>query len=164
MKRISKLLDIIPAVLLGVMALLTSVSVASRYLFNQPVPDEYELSRLLLSVVICWGIAVAFRGKNHIYLDLFWGRVGPRGKAALSRIGAAISFLIVSGYSYMLLLKALDTMASHNRTIELGVPVWGFQMAAWVGTVAAAFVLLSQIVNPDIFQDDTTPDQVDNTL
>lgn len=163
MKRVSKLLDIIPAVLLAVMALLTSVSVASRYLFNQPVPDEYEISRLLLSVVICWGIALAFRSNNHIYLDLFWGRVGPFGKSVLGRIGAAISFLIISGYSYLLLFKSLDTMASHNRTIELGIPVWGFQMAAWIGTVAAALVLLGQVIRPYGLRE-TEQDHVENSL
>lgn len=164
MKHLSKLLDIIPSFLLGVMALLTSVSVASRYLFNQPVSDEYEIARLLLSVVICWGVALAFRGNNHIYLDLFWGRVGPLGKAILSRIGAAISFLIISGYSYMLLFKALDTMASHNRTIELSIPVWGFQMAAWLGTVAAALVLLGQVIRPDNFEEAAEQDYVEKSL
>ena len=164
MIRISKILDIVPAVLLAIMALVTSISVVSRYLFNHPVPDEYELSRLLLSVVICWGIAMAFRGNHHIYLDLFWGRIGRLGRQILGRIGAFISLLIVSGYSYMLLQKALDTMHSNNRTIELGVPVWGFQAAAWLGTVAAAVVLLGQVLRPSAFDAASEIDPPESTL
>lgn len=164
MTRISKILDIVPAVLLAIMALLTSISVVSRYLFNHPVPDEYELSRLLLSVVICWGIAMAFRGNHHIYLDLFWGRMGRLGQEILGRIGAFISLLIVSGYSYMLLHKALDTMQSNNRTVELGVPVWGFQAAAWLGTVAAAVVLLGRVLRPSADEERPDSDHLESTF
>ncbi|OCW59617.1 TRAP transporter small permease [Hoeflea olei] len=148
MRYLRAFLEAVPAVLLLAMALLTSVSAATRYLINTPIPDEYEISRMLLSIVICWGMAAAFYYNDHIRLDVFWGRASPAAKMILSRIGTLLSLIIIGTYSVALWLKVLDTMRSGLLTIDLGLSVWGFQFAAWLGTLASAAVLLTQTIWP----------------
>lgn len=148
MRFLRSALDVLPAILLFCMVILTSASVLSRYAFNMPLPDEYELTKMLLSVVICWGVAGAFRKDEHIYLDVFWGRFSPESKRILNRIGAFLSLLILAGYCWALFVKVLDTMRSSITTLELGIPVWGFQFAAWLGTLAAVIVLLNHVIHP----------------
>ncbi|EKF20542.1 hypothetical protein NA2_02119 [Nitratireductor pacificus pht-3B] len=141
-------LEAVPAALLLAMALLTSVSAATRYLINTPVPDEFEISRMLLSIVVCWGMAAAFYYNDHIRLDVFWGRASLGAKKILSRLGTFLSLLIIVAYSVALWLKVLDTMKAGLLTIDLGLSVWGFQFAAWLGTLASAAILLTQTIWP----------------
>lgn len=148
MTKFRQVLEGVPAALLLVMALLTSLSATTRYFFNAPIPDEYEISRMLLSVVVCWGMAAAFYYRDHIYLDVFWGRFGPRAQRVLSRLGALLCLLLMGGYSVALALKVLDTMDGGIRTIDLGISVWGFQFAAWLGTLASVAILLKQALWP----------------
>ncbi|RUM95432.1 TRAP transporter small permease [Pseudaminobacter arsenicus] len=148
MRKWKLLLETIPAILLLFMAFLTTVSAVSRYLINTPVPDEYEISRMLLGIVVCWGVAAAFYYNDHIYLDVMWGRMSTRAKLILTRIGTLLSLLIMGSYSVALWFKVLDTMRAGILTIDLGVSVWGFQFAAWLGTVAAVIILLTQMIWP----------------
>lgn len=148
MRILRSTLDMVPAFLLICMVLLTVVSVLSRFAINNPLPDDYELTRLLLGVVVCWGVAGAFRNESHIYLDVFWGRLSDRMKNVIGRIGALLSFLIMSGYCAALFIKVQDTMRTHLQTLDFGIPIWGFQAAAWLGILAAVLVLLKQVVSP----------------
>lgn len=158
MRKYLVALEAIPALLLMFMVLLTSASVVSRYLIAVPVPDEYEVSRMLLGVVICWGMAAAFYYNDHIYLDVLWGQVSPRGKVVLNWIGTVLSLLIVGTFSVALWLKVIDTMRADVVTIDLGISVWGFQLAAWLGTVASAVILLCRAIRPskDMLEDQHT--------
>jgi len=147
-QRLLAFLEFVPSVLLLFMAILTSVSVASRYLFAYPLPDEYEISRLILSVVVCWGIAAAFRHNDHIQLDIFWSALGPRAKRVLTRIGAALCLCIIGGFSFALGTKVIDVFEAGLLTVDLELPVWGFYTAAWLGTLASFFILLQQVIAP----------------
>ena len=157
MRTLKTILEAVPAVLLLAMALLTSVSAATRYLINTPVPDEFEISRMLLSIVVCWGMAAAFHYNDHIRLDVFWGRAGPLARKILSRTGTVLSLVIVGIYSVALLFKVLDTMKAGLLTIDLGLSVWGFQFAAWLGTLASVAVLLAQAIWPPAHLVDEQP-------
>lgn len=148
MRRFHAILDVVPSVLLLFMALLTSLSAATRWLFSWPIPDEYEISRLLLSVVICWGIALAFRDDEHIQLDVFWDGLSGRAQQVLSRVGAIISMVLVGGFAVALGMKTLDMRAGGILTVDLGLSVWMFYAGAWLGIVAAFFTLLRRALLP----------------
>src|SRR5690606_133430 len=97
--RLSKfMLEFVPACLLLVMAFLTSASAVSRYVLNVPIPDEYEISRMLLAIVICWGLAVAFYYNDHIFLYVLWGRLSRKAKLELTRLGNLLSLGIMGFY------------------------------------------------------------------
>lgn len=149
--RLSKfMLEFVPASLLLVMAFLTSASAVSRYVLNVPIPDEYEISRMLLAIVICWGLAVAFYYNDHIFLDVLWGRLSRKAKLELTRLGNLLSLGIMGFYCVALGTKVLDTMRSSLVTIDLGLSVWGFQAAAWLGTVVCVFILIARVIWPTL--------------
>lgn len=149
MRRFHAFLEFVPSVLLLFMAFLTSFSAMTRWLFSWPVPDEYEISRLLLSVVICWGIALAFRHDDHIQLDVFWEVLSARSKRILTRVGAALSMVLVGGFCVALGMKTLDTRLGGITTVDLDLSVWMFYAAAWLGTLAAFLTLLRRVVFPE---------------
>lgn len=149
MRRFYAFLEFVPSLLLLFMAFLTSLSAITRWLFSWPIPDEYEISRLLLSVVICWGIALAFRRDDHIQLDVFWDFLSDGWKRILTRIGSTLSMLLVGGFCLALGLKTLDTRLGGITTVDLGLSVWLFYASAWLGTLAAFLTLLRRVIFPE---------------
>lgn len=148
---ISKLIDAIEAVAAGIllsMALLTSVSVFTRYIFSAPIPDEYEISRLSLGIVACWGMAAAFRHLDHIQLDIFWDRFPDTVRRTLSRTGATICLFTMVFFCWALAVKVQDSFASGLVTVDAGLPIWIFHALAWLGTIASIVVLAVEVWRP----------------
>ncbi len=48
------------------------------------IPDSYDFGRLLLGILIFWGIAATSYRGNHITVDLLYANVGDRAKSASS--------------------------------------------------------------------------------
>jgi TRAP-type C4-dicarboxylate transport system permease small subunit len=145
MKRFVDAIEFVAGLLLLGMAFLTSTSAVTRYLLSAPIPDEYEFSRLTLGVVACWAIAAAFRHRDHIQLDILWDRTPARLQAVLSRIGALICLAAMAFVAWALGAKVFDTYQSGLVSVDLGVPMWIFHAAAWLGTLASIVVLAAEV-------------------
>ena len=145
MKRLVSIVEFVASLLLFGMACLTSVSAFARYFFSKPIPDEYEISRLTLGIVACWAIPVAFRYSDHIQLDIFWERIPARQRDWLTRAGAVVCLAAMIFVVWALGAKVLDSYHSGLVSVDLGLPVWPFHAAAWVGALAAVIVLADQV-------------------
>jgi TRAP-type C4-dicarboxylate transport system permease small subunit len=55
--RLARAIEKVAGVLMGVVTVLVVASAAGRYLFAFPLPDAFDLSRLLLAAAIAWGFA-----------------------------------------------------------------------------------------------------------
>ena len=145
MKRLVAIVELVASLLLFGMACLTSVSAVTRYFFSKPIPDEYEISRLTLGIVACWAIPVAFRYGDHIQLDIFWERIPAPQRDWLTRAGAIVCLAAMIFVVWALGAKVLDSYQSGLVSVDLGLPVWPFHAAAWLGTLAAVIVLADQV-------------------
>jgi TRAP-type C4-dicarboxylate transport system permease small subunit len=145
MKRLVSTVELVASLLLLGMACLTSISAIARYFFSKPIPDEYEISRLTLGIVACWAIPVAFRYGDHIQLDIFWERIPAPYRGWLTRAGATVCLAAMIFVVWALGAKVIDSYQSGLVSVDLGLPVWPFHAAAWLGTVAAVIVLADQV-------------------
>ncbi|MBV8168484.1 MAG: TRAP transporter small permease, partial [Alphaproteobacteria bacterium] len=71
-------IELIAAMFVGLVAADTFISVLLRYFFNTQIPDAYDFGRLLLGILIFWGIAATSYRGTHITVDLVWAAVSPR--------------------------------------------------------------------------------------
>ena len=71
--------------LVGVMGM-TVVSVLGRYLFNAPIPGDYEITELACGVVAFAFFPYCRITNANIVVELFTGRMPPRWKAALDAV------------------------------------------------------------------------------
>ena len=145
MKRFVDAIEVVAGLVLVGMALLTSSSAITRYFLSSPIPDEYEFSRLTLGVVACWAIAAAFRHRDHIQLDILWDRTPARLRLVLTRTGALICLAAMAFVAWALGAKVLDSYQSGLVSVDLGVPMWIFHAAAWLGTLASIVVLAAEV-------------------
>lgn len=142
--RIDRLIDAIErlaAWFLAAVAALTFVSVILRYFFAWAIPDTNDFSRLLLAILIFWGMAgTGYRGE-HIAVDLVWSACGPRLRRALDVFANAVTLFAMAVFTWMMGVKVADTRADNLQTFDLNLPVWLWYFVAWAGLVAATALL-----------------------
>ena len=93
MDRFIDTIELIAAFFVGIVAADIFISVLLRYFFSVQIPDSYDFGRLLLGILIFWGIAATCYRGSHITVDLVWANVGPRWQRVDRRVrdaGAAV--------------------------------------------------------------------------
>ena len=134
-------IELIAAIFVGLVAADTFVSVLLRYFFNVAIPDAYDFGRLLLGILIFWGIAATSYRGTHITVDLVWGAVSPRKQRLIDIFATLVLLFVVSVQTSMLLDKVIATRADNVLTYDLNLPTWPFFAVAWAGDVSAVLLI-----------------------
>ena len=129
------LLGAAASTILLVMMLLTFVDVVARYLFNRPIAGAFEVTELLLLVLIFAGLPLVTYADEHALMDFIDRLLGPRSTAVLERgvqaLCAAVMFLL----AWLVWLKADRIWAYRDATDVLRI-VYGpfvYFMAVAIG-------------------------------
>jgi TRAP-type C4-dicarboxylate transport system permease small subunit len=78
MDRVIDTIEWIAAGFVGLVAVNIFVAVLLRNIFSYSIPDSFDIGRMLLGILIFWGIAATSYRGTHITVDLIWGNVGPK--------------------------------------------------------------------------------------
>src|SRR5262245_3809911 len=134
-------IEMLAALFVGVVAADVFVSVLLRYFFNVSIPDSYDFGRLLLGILIFWGIgATSYRG-THITVDLLWANVRPAWQRAIDVFATLVLLFVVAVQTWTLYDKVLSTRADNVLTFDLRLPTWPFFALAWIGDVSAVILI-----------------------
>ena len=134
-------IETLAGLFLAFVAALTFASVILRYLLSFPIPDSFDIGRLMIGVVVFWGIAVAGYRDEHIRMDVLWTLVGARGKRLIDTFATACSLLAMAVFARMLVRKIVVTYETTSQTFDLRLDIWPFYALAWIGIVAATILL-----------------------
>src|SRR5260370_1428297 len=93
-------IEAIAAMFVGLVAADIFLSVLLRRFFSLQIPDSYDFGRMLLGILIFWGIAATSYRGGHITVDLVWASASPRWKRAID-VFATLVLVGVSGYAYL---------------------------------------------------------------
>ena len=144
MKRLLATTENVAALFLLAIALLTAGNVALRDLFSMQVPDWFDGSRLLQSIALFWGIAIATYRGGHICVDIVWEHLGPRGRRWLDVFATLVTFAFLAPLAWMVWVKVGST--GTQATSDLRLPlVWFYPLGALGATVAALLGALRAI-------------------
>ena len=141
MDRVIAGIDGAAAAFIGLVALDVFVSVALRYAFGWSIPDSYDFGRMLLGILIFWGIAATSYRGTHITVDLVWASADARGKRLIDVFATLVLLFVVTVQTYTLFDKVIDTRAGHIVTMDLQVPIWPFFLVSWIGDVSAVLLI-----------------------
>ena len=141
MDRFIDAIELIAAFFIGLVAADIFVSVLLRYFFSVQIPDSYDFGRLLLGIVIFWGIAATSYRGNHITVDLLYASVGVRAQRTIDVFATLVLLFVVTVQTYTLFDKVIGTRADHVLTFDLRLPVWPFFLVAWLGDVSAVLLI-----------------------
>ena len=156
-------IEAIAAAFVGLVAADIFISVMLRRFFNLQIPDSYDFGRLLLGILIFWGIAATSYRGTHITVDLVWAQAGPRWKRAIDVFATLVLLFVVSVQTYTLFDKVRATYADNVLTYDLGLPTWPFFAVAWAGDVSAV-VLIAIRTYRLIFHPDEIPEMRPQTV
>jgi TRAP-type C4-dicarboxylate transport system permease small subunit len=134
-------IELTAAAFIGIVAADIFISVMLRYFFSYQIPDAYDFGRLLLGILIFWGIAATSYRGNHITVDLVYANVGDRMKRVIDVFATLVLLFVVTVQTYTLFDKVRYTWADHVLTFDLRLPVWPFFLVAWIGDVSAVFLI-----------------------
>ena len=134
-------IELAAAAFIGIVAVDIFVSVLLRYLFSTSIPDSYDFGRLLLGILIFWGIAATSYRGGHITVDLVWAAAGPRGKRVIDVFATLVLLFVVTVQTTMLFDKVRATRADNVLTYDLHLPTWPFFAVAWAGDVSAVILI-----------------------
>ena len=134
-------IELAAAVFIGIVALDIFVSVLLRYLFGASIPDSYDFGRLLLGILIFWGIAATSYRGTHITVDLIWGNVGPKYQRLIDVFATLVLLFVVTVQTWTLFDKVRGTYNDNVTTFDMHMPTWPFFAVAWAGDVSAVILI-----------------------
>ena len=134
-------IELVAAAFIGIVAADIFISVMLRYFFSIQIPDAYDFGRLLLGILIFWGIAATSYRGNHITVDLLYANVSDRLKRVIDVFATLVLLFVVTVQTYTLFDKVRGTYTDHVLTFDLRLPVWPFFLVAWIGDVSAVLLI-----------------------
>ena len=141
MDRFIDTIEWIAAAFVGIVAANIFVAVLLRNLFNYSIPDSFDIGRLLLGILIFWGIAATSYRGTHITVDLVWGNVGPTYQRIIDVFATLVLLFVVTVQTWTLFDKVRGTYNDNVATFDLHMPTWPFFAVAWAGDVSAVLLI-----------------------
>jgi len=141
MDRFINGIELIAAFFVGIVAADIFISVLLRYFFSVQIPDAYDFGRLLLGILIFWGIAATSYRGTHITVDLIWSNASPRWQRVIDVFATLVLLFVVTVQTYTLFDKVRGTYYDNVLTFDLRLPTWPFFAIAWIGDVSAVLLI-----------------------
>jgi len=141
MDRFIDSIELIAAAFVGIVALNTFVAILTRKFFAVTIPDYYDFGRLLLGILIFWGIAATSYRGSHITVDLVWANVTPKYQRWIDVFATLVLLFVVTVQTITLFDKVRTTYQDNVLTYDLQLPNWPFFAVAWIGDVSAVLLI-----------------------
>ena len=159
MDRFIDTIEWIAAGFVGIVAANIFVAVLLRNIFNYSIPDSFDIGRMLLGILIFWGIAATSYRGGHITVDLVWANVGPKYQRMIDVFATLVLLFVVTVQTWTLFDKVRGTYNDNVLTFDMHMPTWPFFAVAWAGDVSAVLLIAIRtyrlIFQPDLMHDTT---------
>ena len=141
MDRFIDSIELVAAFFVGIVAADIFVAVVLRSTLSWSIPDSYDFGRMLLGILIFWGIAATSYRGTHITVDLVWANVGPKLRRIIDVFATLVLLFVVTVQTWTLFDKVATTRADNVLTFDLRLPTWPFFAVAWAGDVSAVLLI-----------------------
>jgi TRAP-type transport system small permease protein len=134
-------IELIAAIFVGIVAADIFISVVLRACCRIQIPDSYDFGRMLLGILIFWGIAATSYRGAHISVDLLWAASSKRWQRVIDVFATLVLLFVVTTQTIMLFDKVRSTYNDNVLTYDLHLPTWPFFAIAWLGDVSAVVLI-----------------------
>lgn len=119
---LDRVLEAAMAALFGLMVVLGTYQILTRYLFNRPSTVSEELLTYLFGWLSLLASAYMFGKRGHMRMGFLADRAGDRGKRALE----TISQVLALGFAAVIMVYGgikITSLTMSQRTASLGIPM-----------------------------------------
>ena len=141
MDRFIDTIEWIAAAFVGIVAANIFIAVLLRNIFNYSIPDSFDIGRMMLGILIFWGIAATSYRGGHITVDLVWANVGLRYQRWIDVFATLVLLFVVAVQTWTLFDKVQGTYNDNVLTFDMRMPTWPFFAVAWAGDVSAVLLI-----------------------
>jgi TRAP-type C4-dicarboxylate transport system permease small subunit len=137
-RRADAVLGMAASAILFCMMTLTFVDVVLRYVFNMPLRGGFEVTELMLLVLIFAGLPLVSHADEHVTMDFVDRVLGARGRLWLRRCVHLACAAVFAFVTWQVLIKAGKIWGYRDATDVLRI-VYGpfvYFMAAMIGLTA----------------------------
>ena len=145
---VDAVLGIAASALLMCLMLLTFVDVVARYLLNRPIRGAFEITELLLLVLIFAGLPLVSHADEHVTMDFIDRILPPRIAAAWLRVMHAACAALMSFLSWQIWLKAGKISGYGDTTDVLRILVGPFVYFMTAMIALTALIHVYKIFSP----------------
>jgi C4-dicarboxylate transporter, DctM subunit len=148
LSRVERYGAIISGIFVLIMMVMTTADVLLRYIFNSPIPGNYELQPLLLVGVVFLAAASIQAKRSHIALDLVTSRLSKPNQLSIQLFSDLI-FLIFAGlicWQYVLATQSAWVTKDYYWGL-VKFPLWPPYLIITLGTGILSLRLIEGLVS-----------------
>ncbi len=149
MERVSRAAAMAGGLLLIGVMVMTVISVIGRYVFNAPIPGDYEITELVCGVAVFAFFPYCHMRNANIVVEFFTARLSPRRKTMLDTLHNFAFTVVAALIAWRLCVGGLHKLADEETTLFLDIPIhWGYfpaLLGAVLLTAVCAWVLYRHI-------------------
>ncbi len=146
LERIAHGIELVAGVIMGLVTLLVVASAVGRYLFAYPLPDAFDMSRLLLGAAIMWGFAsVGYRG-SHIKVDIVAEMMPRVQRRWIDAFAWAVLLIFTVLLTWKMFGRVSSAAGSGEATMDLRLPAWPMMTLIWLGVVVSLPAILARLI------------------
>ncbi|MDU8913426.1 TRAP transporter small permease [Aestuariicoccus sp. MJ-SS9] len=146
LERISHGIEVVSGLIMGLVTLLVVASAVGRYLFAWPLPDAFDMSRLLLGAAIMWGFAsVGYRG-SHIKVDLLAERLPSGPRRWIDTFAWSLLLIFTAILAWKMFGRVSSAAGSGESTMDLRLPAWPMMGLIWLGVVVSLPAIVARLL------------------
>lgn len=146
LERFTHAVETVAGLILAAVTLLVVVSAVGRYLFASPIPDAFDVSRLLVGAAIMWGFAsLGYRG-THIKVDILAEVLPPAARRWVDALAWAVLLFFVILLAWKMLGRVESAWRSGEATFDLRIVTWPLMALIWGGAAASVLTVTARLV------------------
>lgn len=140
LQRLSEGLALGGGLIILAVAGLTSISVVGRWLFNFPIPGDFDLVQIGTAVAVFTFLPLGQLRGSNIIVDFFTASVPLKWRTGLDAVSRVLYLGIVILLVVQMTRGVIETASVRTSSMVLGVPLaWGMAAAVlavfWLGVV-----------------------------
>lgn len=149
MQILNKIEEILAAICLIIMTILTFANVVARYVFSASFSFSEEITTYLFVLLSLLGTAIAAKRSEHLGLSIVTDAVGPKTEKILKIIGYAVAVLFSASIFYYGIFMVMNQRMLGQVTAGMQWPEWIFGSFVPIGSffvvIRFAQVLIHEI-------------------
>jgi TRAP-type C4-dicarboxylate transport system permease small subunit len=119
--RPGRMLSTIAGVMILVMMVVTTVDVVGRDVFNTPLFGAFEMTEILMGLVIFAGMPGTTAMREHITVNLIENVVSARVRMLQTGIGDLLCAAVAGVMAWRIYWRGLNLIEAHETTMMLGI-------------------------------------------
>ena len=144
---LARRLDMVAAVAIFAMMVLTCVDVFLRYFFRKPIPGTYEIVALLGAVAASFAMAHTLAKKGHVAVSLIVQMFPKRLQAIIESFISIFGIVLFGLITWQSILYGMDCQRAGEVSLTLELPFYPIIYGVALGAAVVCLVLIVDLGN-----------------